>query len=142
MSVSDTNDRDRGLLSLIDRLMKRPESPAATTTPAVVDDGRRDGLDPVVPDDAPAMTLEPQIAVESTRRLGRTELAAIIQRRLQAVEGCPANGVEVTVYGARPWNAMLRFTPAAGPVDAGRWRAQLQDMVMLLREQYEVADGG
>jgi hypothetical protein len=31
------------------------------------------------------------------------------------VDGCPERGVNVTVYGI-PWNAMLTFGAAAGPV--------------------------
>ena len=31
------------------------------------------------------------------------------------VEGCPKNGVTVHVYGI-PWNALLMFGAAAGPV--------------------------
>jgi len=43
------------------------------------------------------------------------ELAAMILEDLRKVEGCPERGVNVTVYGI-PWNAMLMFGAAAGPV--------------------------
>jgi hypothetical protein len=43
------------------------------------------------------------------------ELAAMIVEDLSKVEGCPKQGVHVTVYGV-PWNAMLMFGVAAGPV--------------------------
>jgi hypothetical protein len=36
---------------------------------------------------------------------------------------------------------MLRITPAAGVLpDAKAWRARLQDMVQLLRDQYDVTE--
>ncbi len=43
------------------------------------------------------------------------ELEAMILEDLCAIDGCPARGIKVTVYGI-PWNAMLMFGAAAGPV--------------------------
>jgi hypothetical protein len=43
------------------------------------------------------------------------ELEAMILEDLIKVDGCPKVGVSVTVYGI-PWNAMLMFGAAAGPV--------------------------
>ena len=43
------------------------------------------------------------------------ELAAMIREDLSKVDGCPEHGANVTVYGI-PWNAMLTFGAAAGPV--------------------------
>jgi hypothetical protein len=43
------------------------------------------------------------------------ELAAVIHEDLSKLDGCPKAGVNVTVYGL-PWNAMLMFGAAAGPV--------------------------
>jgi len=51
------------------------------------------------------------------------ELAAMIREDLSNVDGCPELGVTVTVYGLNPWNSMLTFGAAAGPV---RNRAELQ----------------
>jgi hypothetical protein len=45
------------------------------------------------------------------------ELTAMIVQDLSEVDGCPKRGVKVTVYGI-PWNAMLMFGAAAGPVPA------------------------
>ena len=43
------------------------------------------------------------------------ELEAMIHEDLSKMDGCPARGVKVTVYGI-PWNSMLTFGVAAGPV--------------------------
>lgn len=43
------------------------------------------------------------------------EIAAMILADLSQVEGCPQQGVSVTVYGF-PWKSMLMFGAAAGPV--------------------------
>jgi len=39
----------------------------------------------------------------------------MILEDLRKVDGCPQKGVNVTVYGI-PWNALLMFDAAAGPV--------------------------
>ena len=44
------------------------------------------------------------------------ELAAMIHHDLIQIEGCPKRGVKVTVYGLNPWNSLLTFGVAAGPV--------------------------
>ena len=43
------------------------------------------------------------------------ELAAMIHADLSRMDGCPQQGVLVTVYGI-PWKAMLTFGAVAGPV--------------------------
>lgn len=157
LSLSETTERDRGLLSLIDRLVKRPGGSAATKPfepvkfdtlkkgaasdkASVADDGAKEGLDPIVPEEKAPASLEPQLAVESTREVTRTELAELIIKALQAGEKYPTSGFEVSVYGSRPWNAMLRILPAAGAVNAAVWRDRLQTVVLLFRDRYEIKE--
>jgi hypothetical protein len=67
------------------------------------------------------------------------ELAAMIHEDLSKVDGCPERGVNVTVYGV-PWNAMLMFDTAAGPVPN---KAELQKFFEIIKERlqrlYDVA---
>jgi hypothetical protein len=67
------------------------------------------------------------------------ELATMIVEDLSKVDGCPERGVNVTVYGL-PWNAMLMFGTAAGPV---RNKAELQEFFEIIKERlqrlYDVA---
>ncbi len=67
------------------------------------------------------------------------ELATSIVLDLKQMEGCPQQGVNVTVYGI-PWKAMLMFGVEAGPV---RNRAELQRffdiIVERLQRLYEVS---
>jgi hypothetical protein len=67
------------------------------------------------------------------------ELAAMILEDLRKVDGCPESAVNVTVYGI-PWNAMLMFGAAAGPV---RNKAELQRFFEIITERlqrlYDVA---
>jgi len=43
------------------------------------------------------------------------ELAAMIREDLRHMDGCPKQGIKVTVYGI-PCKAILTFGAAAGPV--------------------------
>jgi len=78
---------------------------------------------------------------ENPRKQVKTaeELAAMILEDLRKVDGCPEHGVNVTVYGI-PWNAMLMFGAAAGPV---RNKAELQGFFEIITERlqrlYDVA---
>ena len=69
------------------------------------------------------------------------ELATMILRDLSnVVEDCPRRGVTVTVYGLDPWNALLSFGVAAGPV---RNKVELQRFCDIITERlrrlYDVA---
>jgi hypothetical protein len=63
----------------------------------------------------------------------------MILEDLSKVDGCPERGVNVTVYGI-PWNAVLMFGAAAGPVPNN---AELQKFFELIKERlqrlYDVA---
>jgi hypothetical protein len=67
------------------------------------------------------------------------ELAAMILNDLRQMADCPQRGVTVTVYGI-PWNAMLSFGVAAGPVHN---KAELQQFFEIVTERlqrlYDVA---
>ena len=68
------------------------------------------------------------------------ELAVMIREDLSKMDGCPQRGVNVTVYGLNPWNSMLTFGAAAGPV---RNKAELQRFCEIitsrLQRLYDVA---
>jgi hypothetical protein len=60
------------------------------------------------------------------------ELAAMILSDLQQMQGCPKAGVNVTVYGYKPWHYWLHFTPAAGRVPH---KAELQELCDIIAER-------
>jgi hypothetical protein len=60
------------------------------------------------------------------------ELAAMIHQDLSEIEGCPQRGVSVTVYGFDPWNSLLTFGVAAGPVPN---KADLQGFFDIITER-------
>jgi len=57
----------------------------------------------------------------------------MILQDLLNMDGCPQNGVSVTVYGI-PWKALLTFGVAAGPV---RNKAELQRFFEVIVERYQ-----
>jgi hypothetical protein len=61
------------------------------------------------------------------------EISAMIVQDLLNMDGCPQNGVSVTVYGI-PWKAMLTFGVAAGPL---RNKAELQRLFEAIVERYQ-----
>ena len=67
------------------------------------------------------------------------EVSAMILQDLLNMDGCPQDGVSVTVYGI-PWKGMLTFGVAAGPV---RNKAELQTffdvIVERLQRLYEIS---
>ena len=72
--------------------------------------------------------------LEHTRQTKTAEeLAAMIREDLSKVDGCPERGVNVTVYGI-PWNAMLMFGAAAGPV---RNKVELQKFFEIIKERLQ-----
>jgi hypothetical protein len=60
------------------------------------------------------------------------ELAAMIHQDLSQIEGCPKQGVNVTVYGLNPWNSLLTFGVDAGPVPN---KADLQRFCDIITER-------
>jgi hypothetical protein len=85
--------------------------------PATWDAPENPGLSPVIP------TKEKKTA---------EELAAMIHDDLSMIDGCPARGVRVTVYGLSPWNCLLTFGVDAGPVPN---KADLQAICDVITER-------
>jgi hypothetical protein len=134
--VAQPNERDYGLMSLVERLMGKSGGSDPAETPPASDDG----IGPAIMAGAPEL-LEPQLSIEGEQTRSKSEMAEIILRALRSIDGCPRQGFEVTVYGERPWNAMLRITPAAGRVgDARIWRDRVRAMAYVLRGQYDVVE--
>ena len=133
-------EHDHGLLGLIDRMMRKPDDLGSARAAASSAAAAEAALGPAVETGASPDLLEPQLSAEGLRTCSPSEMAEIILRALLAIDGCPRQGFEVIVYGTRPWNAMLRITPAAGQVaDAPAWRARVRAMAYVMRGQYELA---
>jgi hypothetical protein len=83
--------------------------------------------------------MEPDTGKEGRQSRTASELADIILDALRTDVGFPERGFVVTVYGARPWNAMLTIKPEAGAIkDAKRWRERVQDIGARLRNDFDL----
>jgi hypothetical protein len=138
--MTEPAERDHGLLGLVDRLLRKSEGSGSSKAASAASTAE-DRFEPAMKSDAAPELLEPQLSAESAQTRTSSEMADIILRALKAIEGCPQQGLEVTVYGGRHWNAMLRITPAAGNLPkAGLWRARVREMAYVLRGQYDVVE--
>ena len=63
----------------------------------------------------------------------------MIHEDLSKVDGCPQRGVTITVYGLNPWNSMLTFGVAAGPVrNKGELQSFCDIITARLQRLYDV----
>ena len=127
---------------------------APESDPAPIPDQAASAEDPIKAAEAPAIAVsEPedvpsaeatQGASEGKRQLRTaSEMADIIMNALRAVDGVPERGFIITVYGSRPWNAMLTIKPEAGRIkDVQLWRQRVQDIGTRLRRDFDLIDDG
>jgi hypothetical protein len=88
----------------------------------------------------PPENIQPRPA--SSYRVSVDEAREIVLRGLRRLPDFPTQGVEVTLYGSRPWNAMLTFSPGStSHRNATVFRAALADMVIELRKQIDINHG-
>ncbi|MBS0530971.1 MAG: hypothetical protein JSS22_16495 [Proteobacteria bacterium] len=147
--VGDNSGVDKGLLALIQGVLGTRHS----APPPEFELPKHEPPAPAAPIDRPPETKisgagavaaqEPDRPASEgyDRRKTATELAAIILKALKTLDGAPAKGFAVTVYGRNPWNAMLTITPAAGPLaNAAVWHARVREMAVRLRQDYDIAE--
>jgi hypothetical protein len=145
---------DKGLLALIQNVLgtrhnatppqpEPPEDNPFALFESLGDKTRpmREGTDGPVAEAVSAISPDQQRAESYDRSKTADELAGIILKALQTLEGAPARGFVVTVYGGNPWNAMLTIKPEAGPIaDPGLWRSRVRDMAARLRQDFDLAE--
>ncbi|MDA9406943.1 MULTISPECIES: hypothetical protein [unclassified Bradyrhizobium] len=112
------------------------ESPKLQTPPGDLSNGASDAAaaaaKPVVPAGQP-------LTPDGKRLLPAQAIADLVLGELRKIEGFPASGVSVTVYGYRHWNAMITFAPfSTNFQNATRFRQALPDLVFKLRRFVEL----
>ena len=150
--MSDNSGADKGLLALIQGVLgtrhsapsPEPElprdEPQQEQAPAEAAEPPQEAESPAA--ETVAVTEPDRPAETYDRRKTADELAGILLKALQTLDGAPANGFVVTVYGGNPWNAMLTIKPDAGPIaDPGLWRARVREMAVRLRQDFDLSDG-
>jgi hypothetical protein len=121
----------------------KPPLVSDTALPAAAEPGSPSSPPPLPaaappdPDHRPA----PPTVASSKQLRNADEIAGIILKSLRAIEGCPARGFVVTVYGSNPWNAMLIIRPEAGPrIDRALWCSRVHDIGVQLRNEFVLAE--
>jgi hypothetical protein len=131
--ISSVAEYDKGVVNLAQLIFGEPR--LKTELPPA---------EPNVPQQAPKVTVAvPPDRVdmpEGKQAKTAAELAQMIEADLAKHPQCPKNGLQVTVYGATHWRAMLTITPAAGPVrNAQEWRDLTEELAERLRKHYDLA---
>ncbi|MGY0571608.1 hypothetical protein ACTGJ9_011595 [Bradyrhizobium sp. RDM12] len=148
--------RDAGLVAMISSILggnKRAEAasppPLADSMPAApmaevaqIPEAEspklQDASDPAVTAVQPVAPSQP-LTPDGKRRLPAEAIADLVLGELRKIEGFPASGVSVTVYGYRHWNAMITFAPFSTTFrNATRFRQALPDLVVKLRRFVEL----
>ncbi|WP_035994466.1 MULTISPECIES: hypothetical protein [unclassified Bradyrhizobium] len=136
-----SNDsKDPGLMALISGIFAPPApptpAPPAPEMPPTLEE------EPVTAAASPAKPVAPLSAggPDGKRaRLPAVAIADLVLGELRKVEGFSRSGVSITVYGSRPWNAMVTFAPfSTTSQDAARLRHALPDIVFRLRQCVEL----
>lgn len=126
-----------------------PPAPAAAPAPAVVEipetaspklqDASNGASDEVAAPAKPVAPATPPLTSDGKRLLPAEAIADLVLGELRKIEGFPASGVSVTVYGYRHWNAMITFAPfSTNFQNATRFRQALPDLVFKLRRFVEL----
>lgn len=87
----------------------------------------------------PELQFAAQLLPVKRRTLSTDKVQWLILESLRQIPDFPERGVAVTVYGFRPWNAMLNFAPGStSHGEAIAFREALADIVHELRTQVEI----
>lgn len=125
------------------RPIEPPPVASHSAPPAAAEAGNQSPPPPLPAGGQPDPDIRPAPPAGANGRQVRNaeEIAGMIMKSLRAIEGCPARGFAVTVYGSNPWNAMLTIRPEAGPrIDRELWRSRVHDIGVQLRNDFDVAD--
>lgn len=137
--MAEKRKEEHGLLAMLGQMLSgRSGAPEADIFAA----GEHPTTPGGTPREAAAMPYgvpEQSTAASGKRAVTGEHLQTIILAGLQEIDGFPKSGVLITVYGVRPWNAMITFAPgSASKKDATTYCDVLQQLVAKLRKQFDV----
>lgn len=150
-NLTEHDDETHGLLGMLSRALFKPSSDFKF---AIAPIGQQkhppepevgviaSPLQPVgstIQEEPPGLRLTAQQASIKLRTASAEQVQSLILESLRQIPDFPTRGVAVTVYGFRPWNAMLNFAPgSASQGEAINFREALADIVHELRTRVEV----
>jgi hypothetical protein len=148
LNLTEYDNETRGLLGRLSRALSRPaDNFKSEIAPA---HEQKSPPEPDVDAMGPPLELlgstvekapaEPELQFAAQRRtLPTDKVQSLILESLRQIPDFPERGVAVTVYGFRPWNAMLNFAPGStSHREAIAFREALADIVRELRTRVEI----
>jgi hypothetical protein len=151
--LTEHDDETRGLLGMLSRALSRPaDNFKSEIAPA---HEQKSPPEPDVDAMGPPLELlrsvvqnepaEPELQFAAPplpvkrRTLSTDKVQSLILENLRQIPDFPVRGVAVTVYGFRPWNAMLNFAPGStSHREAIAFREALADIVREFRTRVEI----
>lgn len=132
----------RKMQALISGIFASSALPAATLQgPEMPPTLHEEPATPAAPPAKPVAPLSAGGRDERRARLPAVAIADLVLGELRKVDGFSRSGISITVYGSRPWNAMIRFAPfSTTSADATRLRQALPDIVLRLRRYVDLED--
>ena len=152
--------KDAGLVAMISSILggnKRADSVASPLPAEVPPTAPSNGFEAVaasIPDatstrhgdaaePSPVKPVQQHAKIVTTpdgkRLLPAEAIADLVLGELRKMDGFPASGASVTVYGYRHWNAMITFAPFSTTFqNARRFRQAMPDLLFKLRRFVEL----
>jgi hypothetical protein len=149
----ENDEETKGLLGMLGRALSKSKDSFRFETESVEEKGplpqpevetatlsvSPEIAEPTVKSVASELPRTAQPSLGNPRKLSVERVQELILRALRQITNFPERGVALTVYGFRPWNAMLNFAPGSTSYsEAAVFRKALAEIVDELRAQVEV----
>ncbi len=153
--MAEDEKPDDGLLAMIKRAMN-PKREAEPTEESELSEAEPEDpvsvaesdLEPIAAEiagtvDEPQLAAEPASEPDVTSAQSRTRTADEVQNMildaLTAIPDAPKHGMTITVYGYRPWNAMVTFAPGSAKISTATMiRSALTRLVEEMRGRVDI----
>jgi hypothetical protein len=136
MTMADESEEVDGLLGALAKMLIAKGAPPEASSIAAVEHKAPGGQ----PEEAEVLPITTIVQEGTPKRTVTPEhLQGLILAGLQKVEEFPKDGVSITVYGLKPWNAMITFAPGSvSSKTAATYRQMLPQLIEELRKQFDV----
>jgi hypothetical protein len=134
--MADEGEELDGLLGALARMFSAKAEASETRSVSAVEHEAPD--EP--PKEAEVLPFKAGVRESAPKRTVTPEhLQALILAGLRKVEDFPKDGVSITVYGLKPWNAMITFAPGSvSSKTATAYGKMLPQLIEELRRQFDM----
>jgi hypothetical protein len=150
--VTDDEKPDDGLLAMIKRAINPtqetepieesnlPEEEPLLTSEPILEPIVLESAEPIdQPELPPGPASKPEIASTQSRIRTAEDVQKMILDALTTIPGAPKRGMTITVYGYRPWNAMVTFAPGSANISTATMiRSALARLVEEMRGHVDI----